>query len=142
MPRERELGRVLRDPERRKLRTAGPKAGPHRSASATFAGSAGPKRSARTLAGGSKRRGRAVSTGAGRPRALSGLERLSRLPVLNYWFPKQRSNPDACSPGALSVTGSAQLKTFFKFLACNEVWVKRILLLNGIIFYHCFVFIH
>lgn len=61
MPRERELGRVLRDPERRKLRTAGhfsgPKAGPHRSASATFAGSAGPKRSARTLAGGSKRRG-------------------------------------------------------------------------------------
>lgn len=146
MPRERELGRVLRDPERRKLRTAGhfsgPKAGPHRSASATFAGSAGPKRSARTLASGSKRRGRAVSTGAGRPRALSGSERLSRLPVLNYWFPKQRSNPDACFPGALSVTGSAQLKTFFKFLACNEVWVKRILLLNGIIFYHCFVFIH
>lgn len=116
MPRERELGRVLRDQRggnsalRGELVAAKGRVEP---ASATFAGSAGTTRSARTLVGGSKRRGQAVSTGAGRPRALSGLERLSRLPVLNCWFPKQRSNPDACSPGALSMTG-CRAENFFQ----------------------------
>lgn len=106
VPLERELRRVLRDPERRKLHTAGSFSERDSVASAIIAGFAGITRTAHTLPGPvwGAAFGR-VSTVAGGLRALCWTGSSQHVvTVLNCWFSKQCFNPKACSPGAFTMT--------------------------------------